>query len=471
MRSGVHEAFLTLLGWDGYELESFMPSWLETADFLRLRDEDIEYAMKEWLPQYWDLSLAGVRKCIAACIREAAETAKAARYKAEGKKLLYSNTPAAPACIFANKLAGKGSLVISHPEFIMSTVLGAFFNKKFDSRTEKPCMNPSCHHCGMNSLRADASADGIIPPPAVTWNWGLNCDEAPKTEELIQCLKGNEWHNVLITIPHDAPLGDIESENERRIDYLAKEIRLGQIDVTEYTGVVVEDEHVRAAMNECIAYMERVERLTDLVVRADPQPITGNELTLFGLCLEAAFETGFGYMDDALDTIIAEVEARIALGEGVSQKGAPKMACHFNPLNVPWVDKAFRENNVTLSIGRLFPLARVFKEYLEREDDIYRAVARQCLATPNAVNLSYEAEINAQLLTHYHVDGALYGFFSFDRWIGALQKAMVKIVEERTGVPHFYLEGDYWNSRCNNQEDRLSIIRGICNCLKISRIV
>ena len=67
------------------------------------------------------------------------------------------------------------------------------------------------------------------------------------------------------------------------------------------------------------------------------------------------------------------------------------------------------------------------------------------------------------------MDGALYGFFAFDRWIGALEKTMIREAEERTGIPHFYLEGDFWNG-ARFSMDRMSTIRSICSCLKISGI-
>lgn len=64
----------------------------------------------------------------------------------------------------------------------------------------------------------------------------------------------------------------------------------------------------------------------------------------------------------------------------------------------------------------------------------------------------------------------LYGFFSFDRWIGALEKAHDPRGEEKTSIPHFYLEAEFWNSGRYSPEDRLSMIRSICNCLKITGI-
>ena len=54
----------------------------------------------------------------------------------------------------------------------------------------------------------------MFPAPTVIWNWGLQCDEAPKTDEMLARLEGREWDNVLTIIPHDRPLGMDESEDD-----------------------------------------------------------------------------------------------------------------------------------------------------------------------------------------------------------------------------------------------------------------
>ena len=78
MPADVHRRFLQLLGWDGEELEAFLPEWLKTTEFLHLTEADVAFAVEEWLPTYWDMSMNGTRKFIAAVIREAAAMAHAA---------------------------------------------------------------------------------------------------------------------------------------------------------------------------------------------------------------------------------------------------------------------------------------------------------------------------------------------------------------------------------------------------------
>lgn len=470
MRENIHRQFLCLLGWEGKELERFLPDWLNAAAFLQLTEKDMTFAVNEWLPKYWDLSLSGVRKCIAACIREAAELAKMEIYKEAGDQILYTNNTSSYACICANRLAGRGRLHVAYPDFIMTTVWQAFFGKLPEQVHKNSGMSASCSHCALNCTRVASRTGGLLPEPSVKWNWGLHCDEAPKTEELIDCTTGREsTADVLTTIPHDAPLGTMEAEDDSRVAFLAEEIREGQKKVSAITGIPVTEADMRAGMSEYMAYMGRVEKLIRLVVNAEAQPISGNELALFSLCMQVCFDTGTGFVNDALDTVISEVEERIKLGIGVLPKGSPKLACHFVPLNVPWVDKAFRDNGVNLSLGRVFPLASWMEEKLKGED-MYIDAARQCLMCPDAVNMKNEAAIIIKLLNEFSFDGALFGFYDFDRWIGALHKTMIQLVEEGTGVAHYYLEGEFWDGNRYSIEDRISIIRSICNCLKISSI-
>ena len=63
--------------------------------------------------------------------------------------------------------------------------------------------NYGCRHCPLNKTRLAAYATGLIASPDVIWSWGFNCDEGPKTDELIQCLLGEEWTYVISRIPHD----------------------------------------------------------------------------------------------------------------------------------------------------------------------------------------------------------------------------------------------------------------------------
>lgn len=465
MKKDPHIRLLEMLGWEGKELEEFLPLWRKAADFLNLSDDDVEYAVSEWLPEHWDLSLRGVRMLVAASLREVVELSRSKEYMDAGEPVMYVNIPSVPIIINANKLAGKGKLHIAYCGYILVFVLGAFFNK--DAGVYGNCLNSHCAHCKMNSIRANAVYSGILPPPTINWNWGIKCSEAPKTDELISCLYGDKWKDVFITLPHDTYLGEVEVENDERVQYLAEKLRHAQKKVSEATGIEVTKEHLKASFDEYMLYMRKLEEFADLVLTSDPQPISGTELMLFGMFADMCFEIGYPHVIEAIDTVIAEVKERIAAGYGILPAGSPKLSCQFNILYAPWVEKEFRNNGVCLTQGRIFPVSSVVDSQAH-EEDIMEFSARMSFAIPSAMNMMDEIRINKKILDRYPSDGALYGFYSFDKWVGANQKTMIRELEKRTGVLHFYVEGDLWASGKSSADERSALIRSVCNCLKIS---
>ena len=467
----VYEEFLRLLDFADEEIPVYLPLWENACRLLGLTKKDVSFAAKEWIPTYWDMSLHGVRKCIGAYIRELIQMTRLPEYKARGAKVIYCNVPCHPPCIYANKLSGGDSIHICSPDNLMATVLNAFFHKStISAGYDNSCMSSMCQHCGMNRIKADAKHNGVTTDPTVLWSWGLYCNEAHKTEEFIQCMGDGGWNYVLTTAPKDYIASIAEAEDKYRVNYLAEQFRVGQELVSGYTGVEVTQEHVVAAAREYMEYIGKLERLVDMVSFADPQPITGNELTIFGALTQVALDFGFKYLNEAIDIMIEEVKERVRIGSGPLPKGSPRLACQFVPFCIPWVNKAFLENGINISINTFFASASKQRAYFD-ENNIYCSLAQQWLSNPSAVNMQNEAELICENLARYPLDGVLYGFFSFDRWIGGLQKTMIKIVEEKTGIPHYYLEGNFWNDDKYSLEDRITRIQNISYNIKINHMV
>lgn len=463
-----YEKFLRLLDFSEQELPEQVPLWKNACYLLGLTEEDVRFAAEEWIPTHWDLSLHGVRMCIGVYIRELIRMAQLPQLKAQGAKIIYSNVPCPAPCIYANKISGGDNLHICSPDNLMATVLNAFFHKSSVlSGYDSSCMNPMCHHCGMNRIRTDAQDTGIITEPTVLWSWGLYCNEAHKTDELIQAIRDGGWNYVLTTIPKDSAAGIAEAEDTHRVKYLAEQFKEGQRQISRYTGIEVTEAHVIAAAEEYIDYINKLENLTDMVSFADPQPISGNDLTIFGALTQVALDFGLKYLNEAMDVITEEVQQRIDAGVGPLPKGAPRLACQFVPFCVPWVNKTFFENGINLSTNTFFASASKQRKYFDREN-IYYSLAQQWLCNPSAVNMQNEADLICENLEKYPLDGVLYGFFSFDRWIGSIQKTMIRIVEEKIGRPHYYLEGDFWNDERFTLEDRMDRIKGIAYKVKIN---
>jgi hypothetical protein len=97
-------------------------------------------------------------------------------------------------------------------------------------------------------------------------------------------------------------------------------------------------------------------------------------------------------------------------------------------------------------------------------------LAQLWLRHPNSVNLGYHIELMVEMLKEYDIDAMLYGFFSFDRWLGSYQSMTLKEIEEQTGVRHFYIEGDFWEDRNYKKTDRKGRIESIAYFLKSNKL-
>ena len=82
-----------------------------------------------------------------------------------------------------------------------------------------------------------------------------------------------------------------------------------------------------------------------------------------------------------------------------------------------------------------------------------------------------EAELVCEILEKYPQDGVLYGFFDFGCWIGSLKKTMIKIVEAKMGIPHYYFESEFWNDERYSLEDRIDRIKSIAYRVKVNSMI
>ena len=72
-------------------------------------------------------------------------------------------------------------------------------------------------------------------------------------------------------------------------------------------------------------------------------------------------------------------------------------------------------------------------------------------------------------LEKYKADGMVFGFYDFDRWLGGHHRLLAKIVEDKTGLPTFYIEGNSWDDRDYSAEALRTRIESICEIMKMRK--
>lgn len=465
----VYREFLEFCCIEGDELEALLPRWIETTKMLKLSEEDVAYGLDVYTPQNWDTKYKGVRMMIGAYIREAIEVCSTPRYKAEGKKLVYGILPAIANYYYAIKEAGGENVFIAFPDLILVNVLNSFFHAAGPllNIAEDAGFTYGCRHCPLNKMRLTAYIENIIAAPDIIWSWGFNCDEGPKTDEMIQGLTSKAWNYHVSRCPHDSCLNEKEELILPRLQFMSAQMKLGLDKISETIGIEVTADHVASANKKMRTYAFKVGALTQLVATADPPVLAGESVSMFQQVANIPFNSGTGYIEKAIDVLTKEIRAAIKAGEGIMPKGTPKIAIRNLPYSVPWVGRLFRENGLIIQFACNLTQSSRQLQPPTFPDDPWITAAEAWSRNPMCSNMKNEYDSYVEKLKNYKANGMLLGFFDFDRWVGPQQKLQAKMVEEELGLPCFYMEADFWDDREYSPEALKTRIESICQVFKM----
>jgi hypothetical protein len=464
-----HRQLLKLAACNNADMCRLLSQWEQTADYLRLSDDDVRFAVEEWIPGQWDCDLFGVRKMLGVLLKELIKLFLPAR---EGTKLVYSAVPSPPSLLLAMRMAGEGKAIVAAPEVLLTVSLGAVFHKNgllLESVEEAGLMQSGCRHCALNKIRAGLRMRGLIKMPDVTWVSGMLCDEGFKTGEYLDCLGGKQGADILIRVPQDADCTENGQDHSMRCSYLAQQIRHGLHELREYTGIEVKNSHLTAAHKRCTAYVFKLATLTSLVARSNPPPLGAFETALFGLPLVMPLNHGLEEAEDALDTVISEVRHRRSQRNKIVSRGVPRLLAYQVPYAQPWISRLFEQGNAPI-VGSLTAMMGSRKSSLAHSDDRLLHICDAWLKEPPQIGLCAEVEAISDLVQRYHPDALVMGLLDFDRKLGVHQRLLANSVQERTGVPSFYIEGDLWDEREYNRENMRTRIESICQIINQGRI-
>jgi hypothetical protein len=472
MNDKIYEEFLRMAAFNENEISAFMPAWRHAAEQLGLSNEDVEFAVKEWIPKNWDMNSLGERKIMGAYTREIIDLCQTPKYKKQGTKIVYGILPAQTQSYYAIKYSGGDKVYVSFPDIAIVYWINGFFHKidpLLEMAETEGGVVYGCRHCALNKTRIAASMRGIIPAPDVIWSWGFNCDEGPKTDEYINCFRDPDWYVEVTRIPHDTHFGEVDDKNLERVEYLAAQLKTSMSNVQDAIGIPITPEAMGKAVKDWGRMAMKLGNLQNRICNPDPVTHNGSALHLAQASLFIPFNTGVGYMEEAVDIMTKEAIQRTRDGVGITPKGAPKLGSYFVPAAVSWVNPLFKENGIAMTFSMVVSLSNRMLQPPSFEDP-YLASAEAWLRTAIGMNMGLEVEDTIEKVEALKPDAMVMGFFDFDRWLGAHQKMMSKIVEERTGIPHFYLECDFWEDRDYSMEALRTRIESISQVIKMNKM-
>jgi len=469
MAKDIYEEFLRVTGFEESEMSEFLPEWRKASEKLGLTEEDVRYATEERIPGHFDLTLKGVRMLLCCFTKEVIDLTKANDYKEKGVKIVYGILPSISQYYYALKMTAPDKVYVSFPDIILVEFMNALFHKlsPYLEEAERSGVPYGCRHCALNKTRYAVRRLGIIPSPDVSWIWGFVCDEGPKMDEFIRSYYDPEWKTYITRIPHDQPFGTVEDEIDERVEYLANQMRDGFESVQKEIGIKVSEEKMKEVIDSWQRYNAKIGELNRLMA-SDPQPLSGLIGAFLGEPTSNVWNTGMTEMEKALDITIEEIRERVEKKEGILPEGAPKLMVHVYPMPLPWLPKMFEENGVGLTYSII--RAQTKKQLMPpRFEDPYMAVAETWLKRTSSINVGYKADIICELMETYDIDGMVFGFFDFDRWLGSDHRLLARIVEEKTNRPAFYIEGDLWDDRDYSPEALRTRIESIAEIAKMRK--
>jgi benzoyl-CoA reductase/2-hydroxyglutaryl-CoA dehydratase subunit BcrC/BadD/HgdB len=464
-----YRKYLQLANFEKDEIAGYLPEWRKASKKLGLTLADMKFATEHWIPENFEVELEGVRKVLRAYTLEVLDLVKANEYKKKGVKIVYGILPASLVFYYALKLEAPDKVYVSFPDAFLTHLLASFFHKvvPFLEEAEQHGIPYGGRHCALNKMRYAARRSGLIPSPDVSWIWGFVCDEGPKTDEFIREYYDPEWKTVITRIPHDQPFGTREDEIDERVEYLAKQMEDGFKTVQRTIGVEVQEDTINKIIDRRTEYAKKLGKLYKLMT-SDPQPLSGNDGVYPADPLMLAYNTFIDTMDDALDTLIKDVEHRVNKCEGILPEGAPKLMGFIIPVCNPWLVKMFEKNDVGFPYYEgMVPSKKEMK--LPRFKDAYMGTAETWLKWGHGVNIGYKAEVTLEKLQTYEIDGMVFGFMDFDRWLGSDHRLLCKIVEKESKVPTFYIEADAWEDRDYSPEALRTRIDTISEIVKMQK--
>jgi benzoyl-CoA reductase/2-hydroxyglutaryl-CoA dehydratase subunit BcrC/BadD/HgdB len=435
----MYSELLKLCGFEPEEAEKEGPRIEKAFKIWGITAEDVKRA-EERIKRFFDLELTGMRKIRGIWLKEFVDMALA---KEEGKKVVYSSFPSIGQITGAMAIMSD-EVYCSVPEPVIMTVVGQYFGKlgPILEQAEKSWLPPGQGHCPFLQARLASILGGMVPMPDLLTTVGITCDQAGKTDEIIQYLRG-------------VPVVHVDSSNDelgaywpypdpRRVRYLARELQNVAKVFQEVIGLEFVEETVARGLVEWGKLKSIFDTIQELRAKADPLPLSEkdwqNVFELIVTCSGRAVREGI----DAANTLFEELKERVKHGIGVLEKGAPRVVNVLAHSSDPAVTEVIEKAGLASVINGVAPSAQSLpSEYESAWEQIADVTLRIGAHASSALAIT-------QLKEHcreWNVDGLIIAALVKCRVQDIFPRKAKEVIEKELGIPVLAIEFDNIDSR------------------------
>jgi hypothetical protein len=458
----MHSEFLKLCGFEPEEIKKESPRIEKAFDILEISGDDVDRA-KARIEKYIDIELPSMRKVVGLWLKELVDMVLA---KNEGKKVIYVSYPPIPQMSAAMALTSD-RIYCASPDIVLSNTLNLLFDKinPVLETAEKNGLAPGIAFCSYLQTRLGSIVKGIVPMPDLLIPSCYLCDLTPATDQLLHELYGIPVAYVdnLIDEKGDRWPDDI---NPRKVRYFAREMENAIDTYTRVTGYRLPENDVREAVDVANKLHFLCGRIQELR-QADPLPFSQSD---YHLAMSLA-NIGRGLRDgqEVLNSLIAELEKRIDAGEGIVEKGAPRVMLVMLP----------HDPALAVTIGELGLAACVHAGAAPRDSSrpvTYTSLWEEVADTnmrgrgANYSSLAYILQLR-DVTRLWNVEGLVFFHHYSCRQYSIFPIKAKEIIENEFGVPVLLLEGDYCDSRSYNIQQMRTRLETFADMVKSSHAV
>jgi benzoyl-CoA reductase/2-hydroxyglutaryl-CoA dehydratase subunit BcrC/BadD/HgdB len=283
---------------------------------------------------------------------------------------------------------------------------------------------------------------GMVPMPDLLIPVGLTCDQAGKTDEIIEYLHG-------IPVVHIDGCSDEDGErwphaNPRRVQYLVQELKNVARVFQEVIGLEFTEETMARGLAEWGKLKVIFDEISELRGWADPVPLSEkdweNICTAMVTCAGRTAREGV----DAASILLEELRERTRRGVGVLEKGAPRVINLFPHASDPSVTEVIEKAGLA-SVTNFISVAA--SSLPDEYESIWEQLADRHMR--GGQRSSGQLTINElkELCREWDIDGVIIAALSKCRIYNTFPRKAKEVLEREMDIPVLALEQDSVDSR------------------------
>jgi benzoyl-CoA reductase/2-hydroxyglutaryl-CoA dehydratase subunit BcrC/BadD/HgdB len=289
---------------------------------------------------------------------------------------------------------------------------------------------------------------GLFPKPDLLVTAGFACEISPKALDLLHELYDIPvWY---VDTCQDRESREYPEPSRRIAGLTAKSMRRLSHRIQEIVGFEITDDMLLEVQEAKSKLDVALRRIRDLVESSDPLPLSPTHENIW-MCLNALTLTtdGIAEATEAIDTLYEELRERVDKGQGVVEKGAPRvMAILPAGQTDPRLEHLACEVGIAIvAIDMTLPAP-----YQETSEDPY--VKYGFSMQQHSLGFTLEGRISLILegCKKLKIDGVLDRFHAGCRNVAADALVIEETVKRELGIPVLLLDWENFDPRVYDQE-------------------